>query len=171
MERDMSSAMQNATMVAQAIDFVTTPGLTALATYMGLFFSWLAFKQATRAKEAAKEAREVVYKIDAVSEISKAISLLNEAQNHIRNENYLIVPDKFILANAHIAAVKNGYPKLSGEQKDILINVCTQVYDIKSGIERVLEGNVFAFRKSKANDILSKQTEVLSDFFEKMKRE
>lgn len=174
----MSQMIQNATIFVQAADMFGNLGLAEFSTYfgaalsgLGLWFSWLAFRQAKDATMAAEQAREAVYKIDSVSEISKAISLLNEAQSHIRSNNYSVVPDRFVLANSHICAVRNGCPNLSGEQRDVLQNVSAQIYDIKSGVERELEGSRATFKKSKANDILSKQADILSDLFEKMKRD
>jgi len=155
---------------AQMFSSLSSAEWLATATNLGFVFSFLAFWQAKRAKKAASDAKAAVYSIDSVSEITKAISILNDIQAHLRHSTLQIVPDKLITVHGHLTTVRKGCPGLTTEDKDDLLGVCNQTISTKNSIERELESEVKQYKFSKTNRILSMQAEKLQEILETIKR-
>lgn len=161
----------------QVAPYLLTNEGIAIATYIGvvisiggLLFSFLAFIQAKRAKTAASDAKNAVYRIDSVMEITKSISILNDVQTHLRNKSFSIIPDKILAAHGHLTVVKNGCPDLSESNKNSLIQACAQITRIKNSLERNLEDCKTPVRVAQTNKVLTTQTENLQEILESIRR-
>ncbi|MBU1003152.1 MAG: hypothetical protein KKE73_11610 [Proteobacteria bacterium] len=160
-----------------AISAMTSPYVIVASTHIGtilalagLIFSFLAYRQAKRAKKAAAEAKSAVYSIDSISGLSHAATSIAEAQNHMRSGNLSILPDKFLSAIKHVSSTRNSCPGLEENEKEDLLQVTTQLRNAKNAIEVSLEKNKKLNEVARLNKILTDQIESLQAILGAVKR-
>lgn len=180
----MPASNELAQQATQTYSWLTNETAIAIATFLGLamtalglLFSILSFVQARQAKLAAagakiaaSEAKNAIYHMDSLAEVTKAISIMGDIQAHLRTQNLHIVPDKILMARAHLTTVRKGCPGLTPEESDRLLNTCNQILTIKSMVERALQGDRRPFAFARYNDVLDQQIETAQEVLESMKR-
>jgi hypothetical protein len=123
-----------------------------LASIIGLFVSILGFvitiSNTRKSKTAAEEARDAVVKvrtdlskIETVSDLSIAITLMEEIKRLQMQSSWMTIPDRCSNLRKNLISIKSNYPNLSIDQKTALQNAIQQFTTIETLVVKALNDN------------------------------
>ncbi len=159
--------------MADLIDFlVTGPGgnvvnlIGLVITIAGFVVTIINVRKSKTAAEQAREAtlkvREDIQRIDMVSDLSKALTIMEEIRRLHRERTWIILPDRYSELKRLLISIKATNINLSAQQKVTIQATIQHFTTIASEIEKALlekkEPNI-----PKLNTIIAKQVDELGE--------
>ena len=136
-------------------------------TVVGFFITiWNVRKSRTaaqQAREASLKVREDIRKIDTVSDLSSAISIMHEIKRLHRANEWIILPDRYSTLKKLLISIKVANPDLSETKKKSIQATIQQMTNIDKQIEKVVDGQEADVDVPKLNAIITKQVDRLEE--------
>lgn len=117
-------------------------------------------KAAQRAEVAAKHARDAVRSLDAVVDFSAAISLLEEIKRHHRQQQWVLLPDRYAAIRKLLISLNSSTNDLSDSHRVSVQGALANLTAMEMAVERQL-GNPAGLNSAKFNKILSRDIDNL----------
>jgi len=128
-------------------------------------------RAADRAESAAKETLGRIRYIDAVQNLSRAISIFEEIQRLNRTKEWKVLLDRHQIFRSILVEVKGSIADISNEHKAIIQEGIAQSSSISNTIEIALDKGEKPINVPRMNKILSDQVENLGDILAELRRE
>lgn len=125
---------------------------------------------AQRAEEAVKKMREVLQRSDAIMEVTSAIRIMEEIKRLHRNGEWKFLLDRYASLRTSLIGIKSANPDLSDDHKSVLTGAINQLRDIESKVEKAVEAQIVPPKVWKLNEIVSAQTDRLSEVLGEIRR-
>ncbi len=144
-------------------DVLTLVGLGLTLIGFGLTFIgvWKAQSAATAAKDAVKDVRKDIQRIDAVAEISSALRVIEEIQRLQRQKKWDLLPDRYLTLRQSLIEIRGANADLTDDNKAALQSSIVIVRGIMDQVEETLESEADSPKVAKLNSTLSEQADDL----------
>src|SRR5205807_1204379 len=113
------------------------------ASLVGLIVSVIGFvwtiTVAKQAKQAAEDARNSIFRFDAVIELSQAVEIMQEIMHFHRDQEWRLLPERYSRVRAKIIAVKSSSSSITEHQRTRLTGVWQQLKDIDGKVEACVQ--------------------------------
>jgi hypothetical protein len=149
------------------------------ANFLGLFLSIVGiFTTIIKVREAKKVTEDSVNKVredfkryDTISDLSTAISLIDEIKRLQRQSDYSILLDKYSLLFKLVVLIKTNHPNLNENQQTILQSSMMQIKKNENAIEKGLAKGLDTIDISRLNNSLTKTLGILFEFLASLRSE
>lgn len=144
------------------------------ASVLGLVVATGTFIVAKQAKDAATEARDSVFRFDAVTELSQALTIMTEIMALHRERQWPRLPERFARLRAKLISVKSPASSISKDQRIRLMAVWMQLKDIDKRIEIFVQSerpDACLPKHTHALEILKDQHDTLQELFTELRQE
>ena len=129
------------------IDFATDGRVGSAASVLGLFATVLGFLitiwNVRRSRTAAEQARAAattvqreLSRLDAIADVSAAITTMEEIKRLQRQLAWSILPDRYSSLRKHLITIKAAFIGLSDHQRSVLQNAIQHFASIEDHIEK-----------------------------------
>lgn len=154
------------------IDWIVNNQVGAIASVLGVIVSVIGFtvtlynvarskSAATRAETAAVEAQKSARLFDTVADVSKAISMMEEAKRLNRAGEWKVLLDRYGEIRRTLNEIRSANPNLNDTHKSDIQSTIGQLATIENSIEESLQKNVNPADVAKFNKLISRQIEKL----------
>jgi hypothetical protein len=109
---------------------------------------------AQRAEEASRQTRESIRLLDTVVDFSAAIAILEEIKRAHRQEQWVLLPDRYAAIRKLLILLRASNAELSNSQKSVIQGALTNLSDIERAVERGLV-NPASLKPARFNAVLS----------------
>ena len=150
-------------LLADIWNYLTVGSGDKIANYLGLLLTLVGFSitlvSIRKSIRQVKEVRKDIKRIDTVSDLAQAISLIDEIRRLQRQEDWNIIPDRFSSLRRLIVSIKTTYPDLNDDQKTCLQSALMQTSNNENAVERIIKNSGERINIPKMNRILSETSD------------
>ena len=148
----------------------TASVLGLLASVVGLFIAWLAFRAAKDAESAAREAKERLSRYDTLEDCSQVTAILEEIKRHHRTEAWAILPDRYATVRRLLIGIRSANATISDEDNAALTNAIQRFLDVEKRIESANTRGKGWPGADKSNSLVSEEIDKLAAVFARLRR-
>lgn len=162
------------------LNYVEANKLGDLASLFGLVITLIGFavtiwkvlkikKTSEKAQEIVEKIREDVIQINFVSELTKAISEMDEIKRLHRENAWVVLPDRYSSLMKTLISVENSKNDFNSDEKVIFRRAILMVRDLEQKIEKHLDGTKEISEISSLNRSISNELDSLQKVLVKLK--
>ncbi len=151
-----------------------------IASIIGLFIVIVGFgftlwnvsrskRAATRAEQAANEARQSIRTFDTVSDFAAGISTMDEIKRLHREGAWSILPDRYSDLRKRLVALRSANPGLRDDQKKAIQSAITHLAQVEQKIEVAIQDKEPPKDIAKLNTAMSKKIDDLHEILVEIK--
>ena len=149
--------------------------LAFVITLIGFVFTYWQIKKSKTAAQEAKEAvlkvREDMRRINLVSELSKAISLMNEIKRlHREAKTWKILPDRYSAVSEAIINIRTSTFDLSNEYENVLQDALVHFRTMEKQVEIFLATKQPEPNVPQYNELISEQIDKLQEIYAEVQK-
>jgi len=145
-------------------EFIIDPGGN-IASIIGLVITLFGFgftiRNVLKSKQLVLEVRKDIKRVNAVSELSAAISAMDEIKRLHRVDVWILLPDRYSALKKLLISIRSANPDLSNDQKTILQNAIQHFTSIEDNIEKAIVTKQNPSNIAQLNKVVSKQIDNL----------
>jgi len=138
---------------------------------LALFVTFLAWRAATRAAEAARKAKEAVYRAQGIADVSALISLLNEVKRLHRSRNWEMLLDRYAKAREMLMSIEHSCPHLPQEVVSRFPGIRVHLRGFETKVEREMGKSGSSLDVTRFNAVIAVQVDELCGILEGIKQE
>jgi hypothetical protein len=164
---------------ATLIKFVSDYHIGDFASIIGVFISLIGFgftlrnvirsrEAAERAQAAAQVARNSIRTFETVVDFTGAIALPEEIKRAHRNQQWILLPDRYATLRKTLIGIRKTRPDLSAHQLSVVQATISNLSDLEKLVEKSLP-NVPANSHARFNALLSVNIDELAGVLAELK--
>lgn len=164
--------MKNHLMLKEITEYIVSNNLGDWASVLGVIIAAVGFlviiikilrlkSTAEAVRDAVRNVREDVLRVETVAEFSAALSVMDEIKRLHRRQAWQILPDRYAHLRKALITIKTSYSDLEDEHK-IALQSAIQIFSgIEKQVEDALAKNLVSLDVPKLNRLISKQIDSL----------
>lgn len=153
-----------------------------ISSIVGLFISVIGFavtiwgvikskNAAESTKETAEKMQKDLRRLDTIVDISSVVGIMEEIKRHHRNNNWIILPDRYSSLRGKLVLIKSTHNDLTDKQKTFLQSAIQQSKLIEENVEKALSKNLEPQNFAKLNKLLSDEIDKLNEVMAEIKNQ
>lgn len=153
-------------MLAESADWASIIGL--LVSIVGFILTVWNVREskaaAVLAREASEAARDEVLRGNAIFDLAKAVTTMEEIKRLQRQGAWLVLPDRYSSVRTALTSIRASKPDLSDDGNAAIQGAVSQFRALEKKVESAnASGDYTSLKVSTLNDIVSQQIEKLSE--------